>query len=130
MCSSDLPGVEGVSESQRAALASRYGFAAAQVLALAGQDPELAQPIVPDMPDLIAEAAFAAANEQALSVGDVLLRRTRLGLLAASELCRSDEVPRRVAAAMAPTLGWSAKQVDVAVEDFMEEARSEGICAQ
>ena len=40
---------------------------------------ELAQPIVPGLPDLLAEAPFAARNEQARSVGDVLLRRTRLG---------------------------------------------------
>ena len=38
------------------------------------------------MPDLLAEALVAARYEQARSVADVLLRRTRLGLLAARRL--------------------------------------------
>ena len=68
------------------ALAARYGYAARDVLALAAERGELAQPIVPGLPDLLAEVALAARREQARSIGDVLLRRTRLGLLAAREL--------------------------------------------
>jgi glycerol-3-phosphate dehydrogenase len=56
------------------------------VLALAAERGELAQPIVAGLPDLLAEVALAARREQARSIGDVLLRRTRLGLLAAREL--------------------------------------------
>ena len=48
------------------------------------------------MPDLLAEAAYAARREQARTVGDVLLRRTRLALTAAREVVRGD-APRRVA---------------------------------
>ncbi len=81
----ELPRLPGVPEESYAALAARYGHAAHDVLALAQADPLLAAPIVPDMPDLLAEAALAAAREQARSVGDVLLRRTRLGLLAARQ---------------------------------------------
>ena len=68
------------------ALAARYGHAAHDVLALAAERGELAQPIVAGLPDLLAEVALAARHEQARSIGDVLLRRTRLGLLAAREL--------------------------------------------
>jgi glycerol-3-phosphate dehydrogenase len=82
----DLQRVEGVPEESYAALAARYGYAAHDVLALAAERGELAQPILPGLPDLLAEAALAARREQARSVGDVLLRRTRLGLLAAHEL--------------------------------------------
>ncbi len=82
----DLPRVEGVPEESYPALAARYGYAAHDVLALAAERGELAQPIVPGQPDLLAEAALAARREQARTVGDVLLRRTRLGLLAAREL--------------------------------------------
>jgi glycerol-3-phosphate dehydrogenase len=97
----ELPRVEGVPEESYAALAARYGYAAYEVLALAGRNGdarqgraspgfgergELAQPIVPGLPDLLAEAALAARREQARSVADVLLRRTRLWLLAAREL--------------------------------------------
>ncbi len=86
----ELPRVEGVPEESYAALAARYGYAAHEVLALAGEEnpahPELAQPIVPGLPDLLAEAVLAARREQASCVADVLLRRTRLWLLAAREL--------------------------------------------
>jgi hypothetical protein len=60
-------------------LAGRYGYAAHEILAIAAERGELAQPILPGMPDLLAEAVFAGRREQARSVTDVLLRRTRLG---------------------------------------------------
>ena len=85
----ELPRVEGVGRvgpDPYQPLASRYGYAARDVLALASEREELAQPIVAGLPDLLAEAALAARREQARSIGDVLLRRTRLGLLAAREL--------------------------------------------
>jgi glycerol-3-phosphate dehydrogenase len=124
----DLSQVEGVSDSQRAALASRYGYAATQVLDLATTGPALAQPIIPGMPDLLAEARFAARNEQALTVGDVLLRRTRLGLLAAREICaRGSEAARRVGHALADELGWDERRTESEVEAFGAEARAEGI---
>ena len=73
-------------------------------------DPELAGPIVPGQPDLLAEAVIAARLEQARSVADVLLRRTRLGLLAAPQL-RDAESVRPVAEALGGELGWSADRV-------------------
>ena len=82
--------MEGVPAESYPALASRYGHAAHEVLALAAERGELAQPIVPGLPDLLAEVALAARREQARSIGDVLLRRTRLGLLAARELVPGD----------------------------------------
>ena len=45
--------------------------------------------VEPDLPDLVAEAPFAARREQARSLADVLLRRTRLGLLDARTLVRA-----------------------------------------
>ena len=88
----DLEAPEGVGEESLAQLAFRYGHAARNVLALAREDPKLAAPIVPGRPDLLAEAVVAARHEQARSVADVLLRRTRLGLLAAPQLRDADSV--------------------------------------
>jgi glycerol-3-phosphate dehydrogenase len=123
-----LPRVEGVGEEAYAALAARYGFAAEQVLAVAAEKPELAQPIVEGQPDLLAEAPFSAQREQALSVGDVLLRRTRLGLLAAPELrLPESRVPHRVASALAHELGWESGRVEAEVERWRQEAEAEGI---
>jgi glycerol-3-phosphate dehydrogenase len=118
----ELPRVEGVPVESYAALASRYGEAAQQVLSLAAERGELAQPIVPGLPDLLAEVVLAARNEQARSVGDVLLRRTRLGLLAAREL-----PVERVADVLARELGWDSERMGLEIERFAQEADAEGI---
>jgi glycerol-3-phosphate dehydrogenase len=123
-----LPRVEGVPEEAYAMLAGRYGHTAHDVLAVAAERGELAQPIVAGgPPDLLAEAVHAARHEQARSVGDALLRRTRLGLLAAEPLTRDAETARRVARAMAPDLGWDDRRVDAEAEAWLAEARAEGI---
>jgi glycerol-3-phosphate dehydrogenase len=120
--------VVGVPEDAYPMLAGRYGHAADRVLEIAGADPAMAAPIVADLPDLLAEAPFAARHEQARTVGDVLLRRTRLGLLAGRELCAPGAAaPRRVADAMGSALGWGAARIDAEVARFAEEARAEGI---
>jgi glycerol-3-phosphate dehydrogenase len=127
----DLPRVEGVPAESYPALAARYGDAAHQVLALAAESnpahPELAQPIVPGLPDLLAEVVLAARKEQARSVGDVLLRRTRLGLLAARELGGVGGPINRVADVLARELGWSSERRGGEIERFAQEADAEGI---
>jgi glycerol-3-phosphate dehydrogenase len=113
-------------EGHRELLAFRYGHAARDVLRLAGQRPELARPIVPGLPDLVAEAAIAARLEQARSVADVLLRRTRLGLLAAPDL-RTADAALPVAAALGEELGWDAARIRREAEAWPEAAAAEGI---
>jgi glycerol-3-phosphate dehydrogenase len=125
-----LPRVEGVPEDAYAALASRYGHASEQVLAIAAERGELAQPILPGLPDLLAEGVFAARNEQAGSVADVLLRRTRLGLLAGGELCSPGNLAAlRVARVMRDELGWDPARVRLETDRWAQEARAEGIGA-
>jgi glycerol-3-phosphate dehydrogenase len=81
---------------------------------------------VPGHPDLLAEAASAARLEQARSVADVLLRRTRLGLVAAPEL-RTAESVTPIAEAMGAELGWSGERVAGEAEAWLEDAAAEGI---
>jgi len=126
-----LPEVEGVPEGSYAALAGRYGHAAHEVLRTASERGELAQPIVAGLPDLLAEVPFAARHEQARSVGDVLLRRTRLGLLAAKQLRASDsEAVARVARALGDELGWDERRVALELERFRVEGEIEGMLAE
>src|SRR4051794_40232086 len=124
----ELPRVEGVRDEAYAALAGRYGHAAHDVLAIAAERGELAQPVVEGRPDLLAEGVPAARREQARTVGDVLLRRTRLGLIAARDVAAPDgAAARRVAAAMAPELGWDEAAEQRAAAAFAAEAAAEGI---
>ncbi len=106
----DLEAPDGIGEEATAQLAFRYGHAARNVLRLAREDPKLARPIVAGRPDLLAEVAVAARFEQARCVADVLLRRTRLALLAAPQLRDADSV-RPVAEVLGKELGWSRRQV-------------------
>jgi glycerol-3-phosphate dehydrogenase len=123
-----LPRVEGVPEESYAQLAGRYGYAARDVLMLAAERGELAQPILPGHPDVLAEALHAARREQARTVGDVLLRRTRLGLTGARALCAPGErAPERVADAIGAELGWDAARRAAEVAAFRVEADAEGI---
>ena len=122
----DLEAPDGVGEDSIAQLAFRYGHAARAVLDLAWKDPKLARPIVPGRPDLLAEVAIAARREQARCVADVLLRRTRLGLLAAPQL-RDAAAVRPVAEVLGAELGWSRRQVKKEAEAWLEAAALEGI---
>jgi glycerol-3-phosphate dehydrogenase len=126
-----LPRVDGLPEETYEALAGRYGHAAEAVLEIAAGDPQLAQQIVPGLPDLLAEATLAARHELARSVGDVLLRRTRLALLAGPELAAPGaDGPLRVARALGSELGWNEGRIESEVEAFAQEAKAEGIGAQ
>jgi glycerol-3-phosphate dehydrogenase len=120
LAESDLPA------GYRELLGFRYGHAGREVLRLCGDRPELARPIVDGQPDLLAEVVIAARREQARSVADVLLRRTRLGLLAATQL-RTEESVMAVADTLGGELGWRAKRVAAEAARWPDDAAAEGI---
>ena len=90
-------------------LADRYGSDARTVLAIAESDPALAEPLVPGLPYLRAEAVFGVRYEMARTVDDVLSRRTRARLLG-----RDDSAHAAVATAalIGPLLGWDDDEQD------------------
>jgi glycerol-3-phosphate dehydrogenase len=116
----ELP--EGASDQ----LAFRYGHAARNVLDVCDERPELAEPIVPGHPDLMAEVVVAARHEQARSVADVLLRRTRLGLLAAPQLRTADSVIP-IARVLGEELGWTEKRIGAEAEAWPSVVEAEGL---
>jgi glycerol-3-phosphate dehydrogenase len=122
----DLEAPDSIGEEVLSQLAFRYGHAARAVLDVAAEDPTLAAPIVEGRPDLLAEAVIAARREQARTVADVLLRRTRLGLLAAPQL-RDAAAARPVAEAMGSELGWSKRRVRAEADAWPAAAAEAGI---
>jgi glycerol-3-phosphate dehydrogenase len=124
----DLPRVEGVEDDAYEQLAGRYGYAAHEILAIAAERGELAQPILAGRPDLLAEATFAGRREQARSVADVMLRRTRIGLTAARGLLApGEQAPERVARALGAELGWDDARCAAEAERFRADAAAEGL---
>ena len=108
-------------------LASRYGLFAERILKLCDEQPRLAEPILPGLPDVLAEALVAARHEQARSVPDVLLRRTRLGLLAGRRLLDDKRAVKRVAEVMGGELGWGRRQVKSEGERWPAAVDTEGL---
>jgi glycerol-3-phosphate dehydrogenase len=104
----------------------RYGQFSSKLLRIALEQEGLGEPIVEGMPDLRAEVLVAARYEQARSVADVLLRRTRLGILAAPQLRTADAV-RPVAEILGSELGWSSEKTASSAEAWLVEADAEGV---
>jgi glycerol-3-phosphate dehydrogenase len=120
---------EHADEQVREHLASRYGFAAREVLDLVAERPELGRRFGPELPDIVAEAVFAVRREQAATIGDVLLRRTRLGVLDAPNLEQGTILPAVVANEMAAELGWDELRWQAEIDRWNREARAEGLIA-
>ena len=76
---------------------------------------------------MLAEASVAARFEQARSVSDVLLRRTRLGLLAGRRLVEDPARVRAVAETMGSELGWDDARVTAAVGGWLATVEEEGL---
>jgi len=102
-------------------LVDRHGTEAADVAAL-GADLGLLGPLVAGRPHLEAEVVWAARRELALSLDDVLARRTRL----ATELRdRGESITWRVAALLGGELGWDEARRAAEVATYLESARRE-----
>jgi glycerol-3-phosphate dehydrogenase len=103
-------------------LAGRHGTDAPAVARLAVSSAELAEPLVPGLPYLRAEAVWAVREEMAATLPDVLDRRTRARLLdrAATAAAAAD-----VARLVAPELGWDAQRIDAEVCAYVAELRRE-----
>jgi glycerol-3-phosphate dehydrogenase len=100
--------LHGVDDALLAALVGRYGGEALAVLGLIEQRPELAEPLIPGLPHVAAEAVYAVRYEMAQCLEDVLARRTRALLFDAAA---SREGATAVARLMAHELGWDDRHV-------------------
>ena len=98
--------------------------------AIAAERPQLAEPIVDGQPDLLAEAVWAARREQARELGDVLLRRTRLGLLAAREAAPPTTARARRGARSARSSVGMPRASAAEIEAFLAESAAEGIAVE
>ncbi|HMB19549.1 MAG TPA: glycerol-3-phosphate dehydrogenase/oxidase [Spirochaetota bacterium] len=98
-------------------LARHYGTEYDDILRIAGEDNELAKPVTPDG-EILAEVLFAVRNEMAVTLNDVLFRRTGIGTIGHP----GKDVLRRVAELAGKELGWSGdeikKQIELAEKEF------------
>ncbi len=92
----------GLDEDTFTALVDRHGGETPAVLALAAGRPDLLEPLVAGLLQLRVEAVWAVRQEMAMTVGDVLSRRTRSSLRRAEA---STEAAPAVADLLAPEWG-------------------------
>jgi glycerol-3-phosphate dehydrogenase len=118
---SRLASTSGLDQAVAVRLVDRHGSEAEAVVAL-GRQQGLLAPLAPDVANLEAEVAWAARNELALSVDDVLARRTRL---AQERPDRGAAFAARVAAILGAELGWSSQRQAGETSAFLASAHRE-----
>ncbi len=103
-------------------LVFNYGGNILEILSKhASKDPSLLEPLVPGLPVLRLEAVHAAGHEMALTVADVLCRRTPVFFL---DRRQGTEAARDVADLMGAVLGWDGERRDREVSEIESLARA------
>ncbi len=113
--------VDGLEEIPARWLVGRHGIDAARVIA-AGREAGLDGLLHPEMPYLAAEAWWAIYHEGALSLDDVLSRRTRLAIETGDHGLKAAPL---VAGLLADVHGWSAAETETAITAYADSATSE-----
>jgi len=100
----------------------RYGANTRVLEAMIERDPDLGSFMVEGLPYVRAEAVYAVRHEMAVTLDDVLSRRTRARLL---DIRRTNAAAQSVADLIAPELGWDTGRVTAEVSSFSEAANRE-----
>ena len=103
-------------------LLNRYGSLISEVLELIVSDKKLAKQLSPSLPYLKAEIVYAASHEGAMSVDDVISRRTRLAFEAPHA---GVDLAEEVATLIAPVLGWGVREKKASVAQYREQVDAE-----
>jgi glycerol-3-phosphate dehydrogenase len=104
----------GLSPQTLETLVGLYGRGYAGVVALAGKVPEGTEPLCPSNPDIVAQLYLAVQDEMAVSLQDVLLRRTGIG----TSPCQGQDCAEGVGRRMARLLGWSPRRLDAELSAY------------
>jgi glycerol-3-phosphate dehydrogenase len=111
----------GLSELTAQHLAAKFGTRARDVMGLAALDQGLAAPLVEGLGPVRAEVVFAARDEMAISIEDVLARRIGLESYGWREAIRAAP---SVADLLAREFGWSEAAKRGALDQYIERVGS------
>jgi glycerol-3-phosphate dehydrogenase len=109
---------EGLSYDTALHLLNAYGSNASTVAEVGRENERLRQPIIAGLPHIFAEVVYAARYEMALTLTDVMARRTRLLMLAGEALLQRAPL---VAEIMAKELNWNESEIDHQLAQFESE---------
>jgi glycerol-3-phosphate dehydrogenase len=100
-------------------LVRAYGSRWRQVWSLTREDASLAQPLVPGLPYLRAEAAHGVSHEFVHTLSDLLIRRLKVAFETRDQ---GAEAARAAAEVMAPRLGWEPEHTRLQLEAYSRDA--------
>lgn len=103
-------------------LLGRYGGMIDEVLEIALERPELAEPLIHAEDYLGVEVVYAVTHEGARHLDDVLARRTRISI---ETFDRGTLCARQVAELMGAELGWGADRIDEEVDHYLRRVEAE-----
>jgi glycerol-3-phosphate dehydrogenase len=103
-------------------LLGRYGSETAKLAAMVSSDPSLADPLVDGAPYLRAEIAYAATDEGALHLDDVLTRRTRISIETPD---RGLEASIASTSVVGPILGWDTLAASREIDHYRARVQAE-----
>ena len=104
----------GLSPETLETLVTTYGRGWSRVIDLAGKVAGGTEPLCPSNPDVVAELHRAVQDEMAVSLQDVLLRRTGIG----TSRCQGQDCAQSIGRRMAQLLGWTPRRLDAELEAY------------
>jgi glycerol-3-phosphate dehydrogenase len=106
----------GLSRGTLRTLVETYGRAYPRVLELGRKLPDGFERLCPSNPEIVAQLHHALREEQAVSLQDLLLRRTGIG----QSRCQGLDCAEPIAARMAELGGWSRRRLDAELEAYSQ----------
>lgn len=106
----------GLSRGTLRTLVETYGRAYPRVLELGRKLPDGFERLCPSNPEIVAQLHHAVREELAVSLQDVLLRRTGIG----QSRCQGLDCAEPIAARMAELGGWSRRRLDAELEAYSQ----------
>jgi glycerol-3-phosphate dehydrogenase len=106
----------GLSRATLKTLVETYGRAFPRVLELGRKLPDGFERLCPSNPEIVAQLHHAVREELAVSLQDVLLRRTGIG----QSRCQGLDCAEPIAARMAELAGWTPRRLDAELEAYSQ----------
>ena len=113
----EVAGAGSISEDAARAMVEWHGKRALAIARSARSSAELRTPLCPHTPHIVAEAVSAYRTEEAVTLGDVLLRRVPVAL----GPCWSETCSREAAFRIGTVMGWNDEAVGAHLETLEME---------
>ena len=106
----------GLSRETLEVLVETYGRGYGRVIELARKLPDGTERLCPRNPEIVAQLHQAVREEMAVSLQDVLLRRTGIG----QSLCQGLDCSEAIGSRMAELCGWSPRRLDAELAAYRQ----------